>query len=232
MRKILLLTSVSLFFAAAVFAQGMSTSATSTTGAAVDTPSQAPIFRPTKEQIKQVQTMLKDKKLYNGEALGAYNDETRTGIKGFQKGNGLKQTGTLNRATLEKMNIALTDSQKLIPVSPNSFDTGATPAKTTKSASKTTSTASSDAKATSGASKTKTIFRANKDQIMAAQKMLKDKSMYEGDANGTLDEGTRGGLKKYQEANGVKATGTLNAVTLEKMGIALTDKQKADATPK
>jgi hypothetical protein len=33
-------------------------------------------------------------------------------------------------------------------------------------------------------------------------------------------------LKKYQEGNGVKITGTLNKMTLEKMGIALTDKQK------
>lgn len=227
MRKILLLISVSLFFAAAGFAQGTSTSTTATTAAAGDTSARAPIFRPTKDQIKQVQTMLKEKKLYDGEALGTYNDETRTGIKGFQKDNGLKQTGTLNRATLEKMNIALTDSQKSIPVSPNSFDNGATPAKTARSG-----TVAHTSTATSDASKTKTIFRANKDQIMAAQKMLKDKSMYAGDTNGTLDEGTRGGLKKYQEANGVKVTGTLNAATLEKMGIALTDKQKADTTPK
>lgn len=232
MKKILLLIAVSLLFSAVGFAQGSSISATAATASKSAKPAKAPIFRPTKEQIKQVQTMLKDKKLYNGETLGTYNDETRTGIKGFQKDNGLKQTGTLNRATLEKMNIGLTDSQKLIPVSPNSFDTGATPKKTTKSASKTASTASSDAKTTPDASKAKTIFRANKDQIVAAQKMLKDKSMFTGDATGKLDEGTRDGLKKYQEANGVKVTGTLNAATLEKMGIALTDKQKTDSMPK
>ena len=59
--------------------------------------------------------------------------------------------------------------------------------------------------------------------------------MYAGDETGKLDDPTRDGLKKYQEANGVKVTGTLNAATLEKMGIPLTDKQKADAaatTPK
>ena len=38
------------------------------------------------------------------------------------------------------------------------------------------------------------------------------------------------GLKKYQDANGLKVTGTLNQATLEKMGIALTDKQKAAAS--
>ena len=44
---------------------------------------------------------------------------------------------------------------------------------------------------------------------------------------GKLDIATRDGLKKYQQAEGLKVTGTLNKVTLEKMGIALTDKQKA-----
>ena len=50
--------------------------------------------------------------------------------------------------------------------------------------------------------------------------------MYAGEQTGKLDDPTRDGLKKYQEANGLKVTGTLNQVTLEKMGIALTDKQK------
>ena len=44
---------------------------------------------------------------------------------------------------------------------------------------------------------------------------------------GKLDDATRAGLKKYQEAEGLKITGTLNKVTLEKMNIALTDKQKS-----
>jgi peptidoglycan hydrolase-like protein with peptidoglycan-binding domain len=50
--------------------------------------------------------------------------------------------------------------------------------------------------------------------------------MLTGGEDGKLDDATRDGLRKYQEANGLKVTGTLNAATLEKMGIALTDKQK------
>jgi hypothetical protein len=53
--------------------------------------------------------------------------------------------------------------------------------------------------------------------------------MYSGDATGKLDDATREGLKKFQTANDVKVTGTLNQATLDKMGIALTDKQKAAA---
>ena len=181
-----------------------------------------PVFRPTKDQIKQVQAMLKEKSLYKGEATGTYNDETRTAIKSFQKDNGLKQTGTLNRATLEKMNIALTESQKAIPVSESSFASAEPEKKATKAEPASGPSASAEAKP-----KKPAVFRATKDQIMEAQKMLKAGSMYTGEQTGKLDDATREGLKKFQEANGLKVTGTLNRDTLEKMGIALTDTQKS-----
>ena len=73
----------------------------------------------------------------------------------------------------------------------------------------------------------KPIFRASADQIKQAQGMLKQRNFYSGDQTGKLDTATRAGLKQYQQAEGLKVTGTLNKVTLEKMGIALTDKQRA-----
>ena len=71
------------------------------------------------------------------------------------------------------------------------------------------------------------VFRANKDQIKQAQAILKQRSFYSGEQSGKLDDATRAGLKQYQGAEGLKVTGTLNKVTLEKMNITLTDKQKA-----
>jgi peptidoglycan hydrolase-like protein with peptidoglycan-binding domain len=216
MKKIFILVLVSLALGTCIFAQdsASTTASTSTAKASGEKPKRGPVFRPTKDQIKQVQTILIGKKLYSGEATGKYDDTTREGIKSFQKDNGLKQTGTLNRATLEKFGVELTDTQKAIPVSPSSFET--------------TSAASSAAKPASDAPK-RTIFRATKDQITAAQKLLKSKSMYSGDETGKLDDATRDGLKKFQEASSLKVTGTLNQITLEKMGIELTDAQKAAA---
>jgi len=173
-----------------------------------------PVFRATKVQIKEAQSMLKDKKMYTGEPIGTLDDATRTSIKSFQKDNGLKETGTLNRATLEKIGIVLTDNQKKIPVSPNSFASADSP--------------KTDANTAAGDAKPKrVIFRATKDQITEAQAMLKTGGMYAGEESGKLDDDTREALRKYQTANGVKVTGTLNRATLEKMGVALTDKQKA-----
>jgi len=73
----------------------------------------------------------------------------------------------------------------------------------------------------------KPIFRATADQIKQAQAILKQRAFYTGEQTGKLDTDTRAGLKKYQQAEGLKVTGTLNKITLAKMGIALTEKQKA-----
>ena len=71
------------------------------------------------------------------------------------------------------------------------------------------------------------IFRATKDQITQAQALLKQRGFYAGQTTGKLDTDTRAALKKYQETEGLKVTGTLNRLTLEKMSIVLTDKQRA-----
>jgi peptidoglycan hydrolase-like protein with peptidoglycan-binding domain len=71
------------------------------------------------------------------------------------------------------------------------------------------------------------VFRATKDQINQAQALLKDRGFYSGEQTGKLDDATRDGLKKFQTAENIKVTGTLNKVTLEKMGIQLTDRQRA-----
>ena len=90
------------------------------------------------------------------------------------------------------------------------------------------STGSSGNKTTAKNSNTnrKPIFRATADQVKQAQGILKQRNFYSGEQTGKLDDATRAGLKQYQKAEGLKETGTLNKVTLEKMGITLTDKQK------
>lgn len=200
MKKLIFIAFAIFSLSLAVFAQPTQTTS-NTTATTAETKKRPPVFRANKEQITQAQKMLKV------EETGKMDDNFRAEIKKYQSANGLKATGTLNRATLEKMNIALTDKQKEIPVSPNSF-------------------AGSDAEKSTDKKPRGPVFRANKEQIMQAQKILKDGGMYAGEQTGKLDDDTRAGLKKYQETNGLKVTGTLNKATLEKMGVALTDKQK------
>ena len=88
-----------------------STSTTTQTGTKQGT-KRGPIFRATKEQINQAQAILKERGFYTGEQLGKLDDATREGLRKYQLAEGLKVTGTLNKVTLEKMNIALTEKQK------------------------------------------------------------------------------------------------------------------------
>ena len=112
MKKLLTL-SLSLFF---VFAGGAAAQTSSTTGKSGTTADSSrkrgPVFRATKEQIKQAQAMLKDRGFYSGEQTAKLDQATRDGLKQYQKTEGLKSTGTLNKSTLEKMGIGLTDRQK------------------------------------------------------------------------------------------------------------------------
>jgi hypothetical protein len=82
---------LSLSVAAAAQNTNSSTTAQTDTTKTSAAKKRGPIFRATKDQIKQAQMLLKGRSFYAGEA-----------------------TGTLNRVTLEKMNITLTDKQKTI----------------------------------------------------------------------------------------------------------------------
>ena len=90
-----------------------------------------------------------------------------------------------------------------------------------------TNSSTANTSTTKTARKRGPVFRANKDQVKQAQEILKTRGLYAGELTGKLDSDTRAGLKKYQAAESLKVTGTLNKVTLEKMGVTLTDKQKA-----
>lgn len=213
LKKFLLLTAALFVLSGAALGQGTSGTAPA---ASTEKPAKPPAFRATKDQIKQGQQILISGKLYSGEATGVYGD-SRPAIKAYQKANGLEENGKFDRATLEKMGIALTDKQKGIAT---------TTAKTTKTTGAKTTAAADKPAVSADGPKRPAPFQANKDQITALQNKLKDAKLFTGEANGERSDALKDAIKKYQEANGLKATGGVNAATLEKAGIALTEKQK------
>ncbi|MCA1578236.1 MAG: peptidoglycan-binding protein [Acidobacteria bacterium] len=116
MKKILTLTMLLCLFTTGAMAQTPVSTApqpgTSTQPGAKQGTKRGPVFRATKEQINQAQAVLKSRGFYNGEQIGKLDDATREGLRKYQQAEGLKVTGTLNKITLEKMNIALTEKQK------------------------------------------------------------------------------------------------------------------------
>jgi peptidoglycan hydrolase-like protein with peptidoglycan-binding domain len=228
LRKLLPFILITISMAVGIVAQETtSTTSIATTSETTDAPKRAAGFRPNKDQIMQGQKVLRTLKLYDGDATGVYNEDTRDAISKYQKDHGLSVSRNFNRATLESMKIELTDKQKATPAPAESY-VSASGDKTPKTKVNMSSAKSETDKSSGTAKSKRTIFKATADQVRAAQKLLKSKSMYDGEETGKLNDDTRDGLKKYQEANDIKVTGTLNAVTLEKMGIELTDKQKAD----
>lgn len=111
MTKLLTLTLLLCLFTTGAMAQ-MATSSTSTQTGTKQGAKRGPVFRATKEQINQAQAILKARGFYSGEQIGKLDDATRDGLRKYQQAEGLKVTGTLNKITLEKMNIALTEKQK------------------------------------------------------------------------------------------------------------------------
>jgi peptidoglycan hydrolase-like protein with peptidoglycan-binding domain len=100
-------------FGTAVSAQNSNTSSKSTNKSTTNSSARrGPVFRATSDQIKQAQGILKQRSFYVGEQTGKLDDATRSGLKQYQQAESLKVTGTLNKATLEKMGIALTDQQR------------------------------------------------------------------------------------------------------------------------
>lgn len=111
MKKLLTLTLPFLcVFTTAVMARNETTPIPQST--TKQTTKRGPVFRATKDQINQAQALLKSRGFYSGEQIGKLDDATREGLRRYQQAEGLKVTGTLNKVTLEKMNITLTDKQK------------------------------------------------------------------------------------------------------------------------
>ena len=110
MRKFLALTLL-LFCVCSTGVLAQNTTSSTSAGTKQGT-KRGPIFRATKEQINQAQALLKERGFYGGEQIGKLDDATREGLRKYQQAEGLRVTGTLNKITLEKMNIALTEKQK------------------------------------------------------------------------------------------------------------------------
>lgn len=159
-------------------------------------------FRPTRSQITEAQQKLKSDGAYAGEADGRYNDGFRDSLKGYQIANGLEGTGKLDKQTLAKLGIDLTDSQK-----------GIAPKR--------------------GPGSGRQVFRVNKEQLSEAQAKLTAASLYKGPQDGKYNKELRAAIREFQSSNGLRRSGSLNRVTLEKMGIELTESQAAiPANPK
>jgi peptidoglycan hydrolase-like protein with peptidoglycan-binding domain len=113
--KRLIVVFLTLLCAASVLSAAQNTDSTNTSRAGTKAKSavkRGPVFRSTKEQIKQAQAILRTRGFYAGAEDSKLSADTRAALRKYQEAEGLKVTGTLNKATLERMGIILNDRQK------------------------------------------------------------------------------------------------------------------------
>jgi len=231
-RRSFILVCISLLAAMGALAQGDTTAKPTAAATVTETAKSTVRFTPNKDQIMQGQKVLKEAKLYTGDATGVYNNDTRAAIRTWQKDNGIPVTGNFNRATLEKMGIAITDKQKgasaTVSASADGVTSGPSAGRSKSTASSKPAPASDGATAPTTASgpKRPAPFQATNEQIKQLQQKLIDAKLFTGAADGQRSDALKAAITKYQSSNGLKSTGGINAATLEKAGIALTDKQK------
>ena len=138
--------------------------------------------------VKAVQKKLKKLGYYSGTADGDYGNGTKKAVLAFQKANGLKQTGNVNSATLNKLNGK-------------------------KSGSSSSSSSSSSAEKAGDPCSPGDSGAA----VKAVQKRLKALGYYSGSVDGDYGGGTKSAVKAFQKRNGLTANGVANRKTISKM---------------
>lgn len=61
------------------------------------------IVNPSRDEVREAQQQLRDQGLYHGRIDGILGPETKQALAQFQKNNGLSQTATLDRPTMDKL---------------------------------------------------------------------------------------------------------------------------------
>ncbi|MBQ9252028.1 MAG: peptidoglycan-binding protein [Clostridia bacterium] len=140
--------------------------------------------------VKTIQKKLKSLGYYSGSIDGDYGSGTKKAVIAFQKANGLKQTGNVNSATLEKLNSGGSSSSS-------------------KSSSSSSSSSASAGDPCSPGDKGAAV--------KAVQKKLKSLGYYTGSVDGDYGNGTKTAVKAFQKANGLTVNGVANSKTISKM---------------
>ena len=192
-------------------------------GKIVGSPAEPSATRPNKDQLIMAQ------KILNVKPTGKIDAATTAALKKFQTENQLPPKGILDVATMRKLGIGLTALQRGVPVPVPAVAPPPIPEPVAPAIVKTEPPKVAPKITPKAAPKPKNTFRATKDQIVQAQKLLKRQGLYSGKETGTVDAATSESLKKYQTANDLEATGTINQITLEKMDITVTDRQRAES---
>ena len=141
--------------------------------------------------LMQVQERLRQVGAYSGRADGIWGPDSQAALERFQQGRGLQVTGQLNQATAATLGLSPVE---LLAARPGVAGTESVPAA-----------------AASG-----TLSRA---AVRNVQSRLRTLGFYRGQVDGTWGAGTQAAIERFQQGRGLQATGQLNPVTVQALGL-------------
>lgn len=139
--------------------------------------------------VQQAEQALAQMNYWTGRIDARLDANTRYGLRQFQRSHGLEPTGNLNRETLAALGIEAGERARIDERSASAGGTSAAP------------------------------DRYAPEDIRAAEQALKQRNYIVGPVNGVIEADTRYGLRQFQRSHDLEPTGTLNAETLQALGV-------------
>lgn len=149
--------------------------------------------------IAQVQQRLKQGGVYTGPVDGMWGPDSQAALDRFQQARGLQATGSVNQATATLLGL---DPAALIAVPPERAPRTSTPA------------AGEPLNATA---------------VRNIQTRLRALGFYRGSADGIWGPSTQAALERFQQGQGLQATGQVNPATAQALGL---DPNNLEAGPR
>jgi peptidoglycan hydrolase-like protein with peptidoglycan-binding domain len=145
--------------------------------------------------LMQVQERLRQLGAYTGRADGVWGPDSQAALERFQQSRGLQVTGQLNQATAATLGV---NPVELLAARPGPG----------------TAAAGTDAGAMAAMS-----GPLSRNAVRNVQARLRALGFYRGGVDGMWGAGTQAALERFQQGRGLQATGQINPVTAQALGL-------------
>jgi len=171
-------------------------------------------------EVKKLQNFLKDQGYFAGTVDGIFGPNLYTALKKFQAANGINMTGSVGPLTFNKLNeiagntsdvqTATTTPKKIVKITMTTTGTVSTPGNISKGVDLSSMT-------TSGPFTKVVLYLERGDDVQKIQQFLHDQGYFPGTPDGLFGPTTYTAIRKFQIANGIRVTGAIGSLTLDKM---------------
>jgi len=155
------------------------------------------------DDIRIVQRVLIERGLLHGEADGVLGPETREAVSAFQRQQGIEVTGSIDTRTVSSLGVSGRLSQQA-----------------NQSISQSQSSPTGAQTSTTGHGQTSPAVDLSHDDIRVVQRVLIERGLLHGEADGVLGPETREAVSAFQRQQGIEVTGSIDTRTVSSLGVS------------